>query len=155
MDSTWFCRSWTRAPVVGAAPHEELPIPAIAITLLVGAVVAVGVAGGYLLYSRQRIAAETPGNSSVSAWTRAGRAELYGNEFNDAVLVRPTRHLTRFLVWFDHMGIDAAVTGLADRLGDTSQFLRKPQTGYVRSYALTMFGGAVLVLLALLAVTLA
>ena len=53
------------------------------------------------------------------------------------------------------MGVDGLVTGVADRLGDTSQFLRKPQTGYVRSYALMMFGGAALVLLALLAVTLA
>ena len=53
------------------------------------------------------------------------------------------------------MGIDGFVTGLADRLGDTSQFLRKPQTGYVRSYALVMFGGAAILVLCLLAVTLA
>lgn len=53
------------------------------------------------------------------------------------------------------MGIDGFVTGLADRLGDTSQLLRKPQTGYVRSYALTMFGGVAIVVLCLLAVTLA
>ncbi|MDR7087852.1 NADH-quinone oxidoreductase subunit L [Aeromicrobium panaciterrae] len=143
------------APVVGEAHHEELPIPAIAITLLVGAVVAVGVALGYFLYGTRPIAGETPADASVSAWTKAGRHELYGNEINDAVAVRPTRHLTRFLVWFDRMGVDGLVTGIADRLGDTSQFLRQPQTGYVRSYALMMFGGAALVLLALLAVTLA
>jgi NADH-quinone oxidoreductase subunit L len=71
------------------------------------------------------------------------------------VVVRPTRHLTRFLVWFDGKGVDGFVTGVADRLGDTSQFLRKPQTGYVRSYALTMFGGVAVLVLALLAVTLA
>ena len=110
---------------------------------------------GYFLYGTKPIAGETPADNSVSAWTRAGRHELYGNEINDAVAVRPTRHLTRFLVWFDRMGVDGLVTGIADRLGDTSQFLRQPQTGYVRSYALMMFGGAALVLLALLAVTLA
>jgi NADH-quinone oxidoreductase subunit L len=143
------------APVVGEEPHEELPIPAPLISLLVLGVVLLGVGLGYWLYTRETIAAETPADSSVSIFTRAGRHELYGNELNDAVAVRPTRHLTRFLVWFDGMGIDGAVTGLADRLGDTSQFLRKPQTGYVRSYALTMFGGAAILVLALLAVTLA
>jgi len=143
------------APVVGKAPREDLPISALSISLLVLVVVAIGVAVGVLLYDRRPVAAETPADSSVSAFSRAGRYELYGNEFNDAVVVRPVRHLTRFLVWFDGKGVDGFVTGIAERLGDTSQFLRQPQTGYVRSYALMMFGGAALVLLALLAVTLA
>ena len=117
-------------------------------------VVAAGVALGYLLYSREPIAAETPADSSVSFFARAGRHELYGNELNDAVAVRPTRHLTRFLVFLDGKGIDGFVTGLADRLGDTSQALRKPQTGFVRSYALSFFAGASIIVLALLAVTL-
>jgi NADH-quinone oxidoreductase subunit L len=143
------------APVAGEAPHEDLPISALSISLLALVVVVIGIVTGFLLYSRRPIAAETPGDSSVSVFARAGRHELYGNELNDAVVVRPTRHLTRLLVWFDGAGVDGLVTGIADRLGDTSQLLRQPQTGYVRSYALMMFGGAALVLLALLVVTLA
>ena len=142
-------------PVVGHAEHHELAVPAIVLTLIITLVVALGVAAAVLFYRREPIAAETPADSSVSFFARAGRHELYGNELNDAVIVRPTTHLTRFLVWFDGKGIDGFVTGLADRLGDTSQFLRKPQTGYVRSYALTMFAGVVIVVLCLLAVTLA
>ncbi|MCW2831008.1 MAG: NADH-quinone oxidoreductase subunit [Aeromicrobium sp.] len=142
-------------PVAGHAEHHELAIPEIALTAIITLVAASGVALGYLLYARRPIAAETPGDSSVSIFSRAGRHELYGNEINDTLVVRPTTHLTRFLVWFDGKGIDGFVTGLADRLGDTSQFLRKPQTGYVRSYALTMFGGVAILVLALLAVTLA
>jgi len=142
-------------PVVGHAEHHELAVPAIVLTIIITAVVAVGVAAAVVFYGREPIAAETPADSSVSVFARAGRHELYGNELNDAVVVRPTRHLTRFLVWFDGKGIDGFVTGLADRLGDTSQLLRKPQTGYVRSYALTMFAGVAIVLLCLLAVTLA
>ena len=142
-------------PVVGHAEHHELAVPAIVLTLIITAVVAVGVAGAVWFYRREPIAAETPADSSVSVFARAGRHELYGNELNEAVAVRPTRHLTRFLVWFDGMGVDGFVTGVADRLGDTSQFLRKPQTGYVRSYALVMFGGAAILVLCLLAVTLA
>ncbi|MCW2824740.1 MAG: NADH:ubiquinone oxidoreductase subunit, partial [Aeromicrobium sp.] len=142
-------------PVTGTAEHHELGIPVILLTLIIVVVVALGVAAAVVFYRREPIAAETPADSSVSAFARAGRHELYGNELNDAVVVRPTRHLTRFLVWLDGMGIDGFVTGLADRLGDTSQFLRKPQTGFVRSYALTMFGGVAILVLALLAVTLA
>jgi NADH-quinone oxidoreductase subunit L len=142
-------------PVVGHAEHHELAVPAIVLTLVITLVVALGVVAAVLFYRREPIAAEMPADSSVSIFARAGRHELYGNEINDAVVVRPTRHLTRFLVWFDGRGIDGFVTGVADRLGETSQFLRKPQTGYVRSYALTMFGGVAVLVLALLAVTLA
>ncbi len=142
-------------PVTGHAEHHELAVPAIVLTLIITAVVVVGVAAAAFFYNREPIAAEMPADGSVSIFARAGRHELYGNELNDAVVVRPTRHLTRFLVWFDGKGVDGFVTGVADRLGDTSQFLRKPQTGYVRSYALTMFGGVAVLVLALLAVTLA
>ncbi|MET0449855.1 MAG: NADH-quinone oxidoreductase subunit L [Aeromicrobium sp.] len=142
-------------PVVGHAEHHELAVPAIVLTIIITAVVVLGVVAAVVFYRREPIAAETPADSSVSFFARAGRHELYGNEFNDAVVVRPTRHLTRFLVWLDGVGIDGFVTGLADRLGDTSQLLRKPQTGYVRSYALTMFGGVAIIVLCLLAVTLA
>ncbi|MCL8252869.1 NADH-quinone oxidoreductase subunit L [Aeromicrobium fastidiosum] len=142
-------------PVTGHAEHHELAVPAIVLTLIITLVAATGVALGFLTYGRRPVAAETPADGSVSFLARAGRHELYGNELNEAVVVRPTRHLTRFLVWFDGKGIDGFVTGLADRLGDTSQLLRKPQTGYVRSYALTMFAGVAIVVLCLLAVTLA
>ncbi|MCW2840105.1 MAG: NADH-quinone oxidoreductase subunit [Aeromicrobium sp.] len=142
-------------PVVGHAEHHELAVPAIVLTIIITAVVLLGVVAAVVFYRREPIAAETPADSSVSIFARAGRHELYGNEVNETLVVRPTRHLTRFLVWLDGMGIDGFVTGLADRLGDTSQLLRKPQTGYVRSYALTMFGGVAVVVLCLLAVTLA
>jgi NADH-quinone oxidoreductase subunit L len=142
-------------PVVGHAEHHELAVPAIVLTLLITAVVALGVVAAVVFYRREPIAAETPGDSSVSLFARAGRHELYGNELNDALVVRPTTHLTRLLVWFDGKGIDGFVTGTADRLGDTSQLLRKPQTGYVRSYALMMFAGVAIVVVCLLAVTLA
>lgn len=142
-------------PVVGHAEHHELAIPAWLLSVLITLVVAVGVGLSYVLYSREPIAAETPADDSVSFFSRAGRHELYGNELNEAVVVRPTRHLTRFLVFLDGKGVDGFVTGLADRLGDASQFLRKPQTGFVRSYALSIFGGSLVVVLALLAARLA
>ena len=143
------------APVVGAAPHEELPVPALVITLGVFAVVVAGVATAWSLYLREPIAGETPADSSVSFFTRAGRADLFGDAFNDSLIVRPVRYLTRSLVYFDARAVDGAVTGFADRLGEGAGQLRKIQNGFVRSYALSIFGGALLVVLALLAVNLA
>ena len=148
-----FIPEWLE-PVVGAEEHHELGIPVWLMTVIITVVAASGVALGVWLYRRE-IAVDAPADSEVSFFTRAGRHEVYGNQINDAIAVLPTRHLTRFLVWLDGKGIDGFVTGVADRLGDTSQFLRKPQTGYVRSYAATLFGGALLVVLVLLAVTLA
>ncbi|MFS0883960.1 NADH-quinone oxidoreductase subunit L [Aeromicrobium sp. 179-A 4D2 NHS] len=142
-------------PATGHAEHHDLPLPVIVITLIVLLVVAAGVAVAWLVYGRREIAGEAPSDAQVSVPTRAGRAELYGNHVNDALVVRPATHLTRALVWADAKLIDGFVTGSADRIGEVAGELRRPQTGFVRSYALTVLGGALVVLLGLLAVTLA
>jgi NADH-quinone oxidoreductase subunit L len=46
------------------------------------------------------------------------------------------------------------VNGLAALLGGTAGRVRRVQAGFVRSYALTMFGGATLTVLAVLVVRL-
>ena len=147
-------------PVVGPTTHHELAVPAWVMSIIVTAVVAVGVALAWLTYDRGAlgrgpITQVAPSDGDVSAFTRAGRHELYGNTVNDVLVVRPTGLLTRGLVWLDMHVVDGLVRGLAGRLGDTSQFLRRPQTGYVRSYALSILVGTLVVVLALLAVTLA
>src|SRR5690606_41763374 len=97
----------------GHAVHHAPPLPIIVITLIVLLVVAAGVALAWLAYGRQQPAAEAPADSEVSFFTRAGRAELYGNAINDALVVRPVTHLTRALVWGDGKIIDGLVTGSA------------------------------------------
>jgi NADH-quinone oxidoreductase subunit L len=143
------------APVTGTAHEHHLPAPAWAISLVVLAVVALGILLGLRMYAARAIPGETPADSSVSLFTRAGRTELYGNAVNDALVVRPTRHLVRTLVYVDGAGLDGFVAGVADRLGDAADTLRKLQNGFVRSYALSMLAGALVVLATLLAVTLA
>ena len=129
-------------------------MPAWVISLAVLAVVAVGVLLALRMYAGRAIPGETPPDEDVSIFTRAGRAELYGNAVNDKLAVRPTRHLVRTLVYVDGAGLDAFVTGVADRLGDAANALRRQQNGFVRSYALSMVTGALVVLAILLAVTL-
>jgi NADH-quinone oxidoreductase subunit L len=58
------------------------------------------------------------------------------------VLVGGGEHLTRFLVYLDAKGLDGAVNSIAALVGGVSGRARKLQNGYVRSYALSMFGGA-------------
>ena len=91
----------------------------------------------------------------VSVATKAARADLYGDAFNEAVFMRPGQYLTRSLVYFDNRGVDGAVNGLAALVGGTSGRIRRWQTGFVRSYALSMLAGAALIVMALLAVKLA
>ncbi|MGZ6792926.1 MAG: NADH-quinone oxidoreductase subunit L, partial [Mycobacteriales bacterium] len=87
-------------------------------------------------------------------FTVAARRNLYFDALNESVLMRPGQYLTRALVFFDNRGIDGAVHALAAGIGGGSGRLRRVQTGFVRSYALSMFGGALLVVGALLIVRL-
>jgi len=139
-------------PVVGPEEHHDLPIPVLALTAIVTLTVAVGVFVAWRTYGAQPVPATAPRGSAL---TRAARADLYGDALNEAVLMRPGQWTTRWLVWFDNRGVDGGVNGLAALIGGTSGRVRRLQTGYVRSYALAMLGGALLVVVSLLAVTLA
>jgi len=140
-------------PSVG--PSEEVGVHTISpvvLTLLTLLVVVGGVAGAYFAYGRRPVPQAAP--VAVTPVTLAARRNLYLDALNESVLMRPGQYLTRALVYVDNRGIDGAVNGLAAGIGGSSGRLRRLQTGFVRSYALSMFGGAVLVVLALLAVRL-
>ena len=81
--------------------------------------------------------------------TQAARQDLYQDAINEALLMRPGEYLTRSLVFVDGKGVDGAVGGMAALVGGFSARLRRLQTGFVRSYALTMLAGVVVVLGAL------
>jgi NADH-quinone oxidoreductase subunit L len=82
----------------------------------------------------------------------AARRDLYGDAFNESVLMRPGQWLTRLSVNFDKRGVDGLVNTIAAGVGGTSGRMRRIQTGFVRSYALSMFVGAVLLVGAFLLV---
>jgi NADH-quinone oxidoreductase subunit L len=84
----------------------------------------------------------------------AARSNLYFDAFNEAVFEKPGRWLTRALVWIDNRGVDGLVNGLAALVGGGSGRLRRLQNGFVRSYALSVLTGALLVLGAFLIVRL-
>jgi NADH-quinone oxidoreductase subunit L len=141
------------APVVGTAPEEHLPVPAFVISILAVIVVAIGVALAWFLVGRREVPLTAP--TDVSFVTRAARADLYGDAINDGLVVRPGRRAVRGLVGMDSHGVDGVLTGGPLAVGVIAGQLRRVQNGFVRSYALSLLGGVLLVVLALLAVNLA
>jgi NADH-quinone oxidoreductase subunit L len=140
------------APVVGEATHVEPPIPAPAVSLLALCVVGVGVAVAWFVFGRQPVPRTAP--EDVSFVTRAARADLYGDAINDGLVVQPGAALVGGLTTLDRAVIDGSVEGGAFAVSGFGQQLRKVQNGFVRSYALSLLGGVVLIVAALLAVNL-
>ena len=141
------------SPVTGTAPHESPPIPALAISAIVFVLVLAGAAVAWLVVGRQAVPRTAP--TQVSWVTRAGREEVYGNVINDTLVVDPGRHLTAGVLATDRYVVDGALTGGPVAIGAVAGVARRAQNGFVRSYALSLLGGALIVALALLAVNLA
>ena len=136
-------------PVTGPRPEGKLPggLTTSTLSIIILAAVAVGVAIAIVQYGTRKVPAVAPRGSFI---TVAARKDLYGDAFNEAALMRPGQYLTRTLVYTDNRGVDGAVNGLAALVGGTSGRLRRLQTGFVRSYALSMFGGAAALVAAIL-----
>lgn len=137
--------SWLE-PVTGGhgEEHPVLPVPVlIGLTMLL---VAAGAAYAWMLYWRDEVPQVAPRGSLA---TQAARADLYQDAINEGLFMRPGIHLTRALVFTDGKGVDGLVGSLAATIGGLSSRLRRVQTGYARSYALTMLTGVVAVLGAL------
>ena len=136
-------QSWLE-PVVGA--HVEGQDPVIAVPVLMTLtllVVAAGLGLAWMRYWREEVPVVAPVGSLL---TRAARKDLYQDSVNEGVLMRPGLHLTRSLVFFDNKGVDGAVGSVAALIGGSSSRLRRVQNGFVRSYALTMLFGVVVIL---------
>jgi NADH-quinone oxidoreductase subunit L len=137
------------APVTGAPPKPPgifTPAGWGALGLLVVAVVI-----AWAMYGRREVPAAAPAGRFPVV---AARKDLYGDAFNESVLMRPGQWLTGLSVYFDNRGVDGLVNTVAATVGGTSGRMRKLQTGFVRSYALAMFFGAALLVGALLLVRL-
>jgi NADH-quinone oxidoreductase subunit L len=139
------------APVFGQPEKAGHVVAPLTIGLALFAVMALGIVAAVLFVGRREVPVTAP--VRVSPVTRAARNALYADTVNESLFMRPGQWLTRALVFFDNRGVDGAVNGLAAGLGGSSSRLGRAQTGFVRTYALGMLGGAVLVAAALLAVT--
>src|SRR5579875_2660183 len=137
------------APVVGVPPVAHGLFSTAGIAALVLALAGIGL--GWLRYGRVPVAETAPPGSFPVV---AARKDLYGDAFNESVLMRPGQWLSRLSVYFDNRDIDGLVNTIAAAVGGTSGRLRRIQTGFVRSYALSMLAGAAVLVALLLAVRL-
>ncbi len=137
------------APVTGAPPKPPGVFTAAGLGALGLALVAIVIA--WAMYGRRRVPAVAPAGRFPVV---AARKDLYGDAFNESVLMRPGQWLTRLSVYFDNRGVDGLVNTIAATVGGTSGRMRRVQTGFVRSYALAMLFGAALLVGALLLVRL-
>lgn len=135
-------------PVFGEQHAEHGPLSHGQVTALTLAAVVLGAVAGWALFRNGTALAPRPAGALVTA----ARSNLYGDTVNEALFEKPGRWLTRALVYADNKGVDGVVNGLAAAVGGTSGRLRRVHTGFVRSYAMSMLLGAVLIVAAFVAV---
>jgi len=137
------------------APVVHTPPPSHGIWTTYGIItLALVVLGGVLawaMYGRREVPVTAPAGNLV---TVAARKDLYGDSVNEGLLMRPGQWLARLSVFFDNRGLDGLVNTVAATFGGTSGRVRRVENGFVRSYALSMLVGAVLLVGALLLVRL-
>ena len=134
-------------PVTGFVEPEP-PFSIQTITIITLSVVAVGVLAAIWQY--RRIARVAP--KKVPLVVAAARKDLYGDVMNEALLMRPGQGLTRLLNIFDKSVVDGFVNGIGSFTGGVSARLRRSETGYVRSYAMSIVLGTAILVVALLIV---
>ncbi len=136
-------------PVTGVPPTSHGIWTPAGIAALGLVVVGIGIA--WLLFGRREVPVVAPAGSPV---TVAARKDLYGDAVNESLLMRPGQWLTRLSVYLDNRGVVGLVNTVAATFGGSSGRLRRVQSGFVRSYALSMLVGAVLLVGAFLLVRL-
>ena len=137
-------------PVTGLE-QSPLPFPTVLLEIGTLVVVLIGVAIAIGMY-RKEVPVEAP--QDVNILTKAARNSMYDDAINDVLVVQPTYSVSRAFIGIDNRGIDGVVNGLAAFVGGSGERLRRWQTGFARSYALAMVGGAVLVVVVLAVVRL-
>ncbi|KAA0918062.1 NADH-quinone oxidoreductase subunit L [Dietzia sp. ANT_WB102] len=134
------------SPVLGEH-HPEHVLPEWLVTVASLVVVAAGVALAVRRYARSIVPVTAP---SGSALTRAARRDLYADDLNEAVFMRPGQALVAGTAVLDHRVVAGAATGVSTAVGELSARTRLLQSGLTRSYALYMLIGAVVVIAAML-----
>jgi NADH-quinone oxidoreductase subunit L len=138
-------------PVFGRTESPHSSVSPYVLTVITLVVVAAGAYTAKVLYLDRPVPRTAPEN--VAAPVRWARNKLYFDDVYESLFMRPGQYLARALVFFDGKGIDGIVNGAAALVGGTSGRLRRVQTGYVRSYALGIAGGAALLIAGLVWVT--
>ncbi len=134
------------APVVGDH-HAEHVLPVWLVTTVSLLAVAIGVLVAVRLYARREVPVTAPGGSPL---TRAARRDLYADDLNESLFMRPGQAVVAGTAVVDRTVVAGAATGVAAVVRDASARGRLLQSGLTRTYALYMLAGAGLVIAAML-----
>jgi len=137
---TGFLHGWLEPSVVAFEPTSDL-LFGVNLNLLAILAALAGVAAAINLFRE-------PYNASVGetgGLAALARRRFYVDELYQWVVLWPGRILARFFVAFDTHVVDGTVNGLARATGGLATVGRRVQTGFVRSYALAVLTGTVLV----------
>ena len=139
--STKWLENWLE-PVTGAyGAHVDYGNSTIVVLLTISTVVALfGIGVAYVVYCRHRI---SPALFERKLFLHGWYYDLAVSDFMD----RPGRAFFNGLAWFDRTVIDGAVNGVGSVARSTGGIVRRGQTGLVRTYALTILIGTVLLFL--------
>ncbi|MGZ4625769.1 MAG: NADH-quinone oxidoreductase subunit L [Kineosporiaceae bacterium] len=138
-------------PSTGTGQEAEPVISAAVLPWLTLLIVAAGLGLAWRMYLAQPVPEVAPRGSFA---TRAARRDLFQDDVNEALFMRPGQYLTRSLVFADARWIDGAVRGLAAFIGGLAGRTRRWQTGFVRSYAMSILAGVLVLALGVLVVQL-
>ena len=134
---------------VGAEEHAVEASESLELVLMgVSSLVALGGIGiAMFFFLRNRDAADHIA-ARFGAVHRLLSNKYYVDEIYDTTIVQPIRIQSEDGLWkrVDVRGIDGAVNGVGETVGGLGDLLRRLQTGSVRAYAASLFGGVVLVL---------
>ncbi|HEX3211380.1 MAG TPA: NADH-quinone oxidoreductase subunit L, partial [Actinomycetota bacterium] len=131
-------------PVLGAPEEHESLAAAAGLSAVATGLAAVGAVVAWLLYVRpfDWLALR---RRWAGAW-RPLAEKLYVDQVYEFFTVNLGGALAAFLARnVDQRGIDGAVNGVAELVGNAARSGRRLQSGLVRSYALGVLGGAVLI----------
>jgi NADH-quinone oxidoreductase subunit L len=142
--------NWLEPVVNPLKEHHEEFLPAAVISLMTLAVVAIGIFVAVSKYRGDQLA-QAP--EKVSALTRAARRDLFQDDFNETVFMRPGQSVVKNILNIDYIVIDGLVRAVGSVSLTAGSRLRSLQNGYVRSYALLMLIGALALIAAIWVVT--
>jgi NADH-quinone oxidoreductase subunit L len=136
---------WVREETM-AVEHghsEELLLTVVAIVAA-----GLGFLTAYQLYVRNRQMTERLANR-FSLVHRITKNKFFVDEFYDSILIQPIRKISQNVLWkvIDVGIIDGLVNGTAAFLQRGSHRIRKMQSGYTRTYASWILGGAAMIVL--------
>ena len=138
-------------PSVGPSLEEGVhTVNPTVLSILTLVVIALGAYGAYVAFARKPVPEERP--VAVSPVTRVARKNIFADAFNEAVLMRPGQWLSRALVYVDNGEWTVRSPAWPPGWAAARHGCGVMQTGFVRSYALSMLAGTVAVLAVLLAV---